>query len=143
MANGDFSLKDIKQDDILRAVVDRLRLQSQRPAARLGQTIRTTGGGLRTSGVSLLPQIEQARARTAGEASATIGLGQQELGQRFQAGQSALDRSLQLQLARERIQEDRAAASRRSRGQLQSALGAGGVGLITSIFNRAITGGVG
>lgn len=133
-----FSLKNIKQEDILRAVTDRIRLQAQRPAQRLAQTIRTTGGGLRTSGVSLLPQIEQVRARTAGEAGAVTQLGTQELGQRFQASESALNRALRLQLFREEIKEKRAAAARATRGGLQQSLLSGGVGLITDVALRRI-----
>lgn len=60
----------------------RIRGAAAGSAARLGQNIRLAGGtGIRTSGISLIPQVAAARQRSAAESSLEGRLAGQQLGQ--------------------------------------------------------------
>ncbi len=128
--------ENLKPEDIRQAIARRVRFDAQAPARRLAQNIRTTGGGLRTSGVSMLPQIEGARQRASNLTDATLRLGTQAANQRFQSQEAEKARQFQMRL----FQEQAALAAAQSRRRFQQALVGAGVGFASDAIMRRIPG---
>ena len=122
----------------------RIRLGGLEGAQRLGQNIRSAGGtGIRTSGVSLIPQIEAGRRRSTAEASLEERLATSQL---TQAGglETLRERAgLREKAAVSRFGRQRNFAREQARARLQQALISGAFQLPASFlggFGRGIGG---
>ena len=136
-----FDIQNISPENIRQAIFDRIRYQSEFPARRMAQNIQTSG--IRTSGVSLLPMREAARQRASGEAQAVIGLGQQQLGQKFAAAESERERQSRSQLAKYGWAQQQSLAATQARQRMQQALLSGLISGGASLATAGLSGAAG
>lgn len=122
---------NITRDQIRDAIETTLRQQAEAPARRLSQNLNITGS--RTQGVGLIPVREAARQRASNLAAGTIGLGGQDIEQRFTAEENEKNRQFELAALRERLRAEADTSRTRARQSLQGGTVAAGLGFAGEI----------
>lgn len=141
------AFENLTTEQIRSAIETQLRLQAGAPARRLAQNLNVSG--VRTAGIGQVQPREEARQRASNLAAATIGLGQQDIQQRFlseeekarrafEAAEAEKDRQFRLQELRESARLGADVSRTRARRALQGETIGAGLGLFGTIAKAAI-----